>query len=76
MAKGLNFFKYTDICHVLKKIKWDELPVEQKKCVVCGISLTKENIGAFVPGSVRATCNNFACVMGVLLKEKKELLIA
>jgi hypothetical protein len=72
--KGLLFFKYTDIDIILKKLKWDEKPIEEKKCIVCGTPVTKENIGAFVPGSYKPVCNKFSCLMAILLKERKEML--
>ena len=72
--RGLTFFKYTDIAPALRKLEWEKLPIEKKRCIVCGIMLTKENIGAFVPGSVRATCNHFGCIMAALIREKKPIL--
>jgi hypothetical protein len=74
MEKGLTFFKHTDLDFALKKLKWNEIPFEKRKCIVCKISLTKENIGAFVPSSTNAVCRDFTCIMAALLKEKKSML--
>lgn len=72
--KGLIFFKYTDLDPALRKLGWEKLSIEEKKCIVCGITLTKENIGAFVPSSTKATCNHFGCIMAALIREKKPIL--
>jgi hypothetical protein len=74
MERGLKFLKRVDLDCALEKMKWTELPPEDRRCVVCKSPLTPENIGALLPGSTKAVCNDFICVMVALLKEKKELL--
>lgn len=76
--RGLVFIKHTDLNYALNKLGWKadnsggiyKEPASQAKCQVCGEPLAMDNIGAFTPEG--AVCNDFACVMGVLLKEKKE----
>jgi len=68
--KGLTFFKYTDLDLILSKLKLDRIPPEKRKCVVCKVPLTKDNIGALISDSA-AVCKDFACIMAVLLKEKR-----
>lgn len=78
MPKGINFIKWTDLDSALKKLgfvvgrskiiyKRDNTRV---KCGVCGKVLTRGDIGALTPEG--AVCKNFACVMGVMLREKME----
>jgi len=75
MEKGLQFFKYTDLDYILKKYHWYDLPADCRKCIVCKKKLTKENFGGLIPGSVNGVCNDFSCIMAILLKEKKEILV-
>ncbi len=73
MEKGLQFFKYTDIDYILKKYHWYDLPADRQKCIVCKKRVAKENLGGLLPGG-NGVCNDFSCVMSVLLKEKKQML--
>jgi len=73
--KGLEFFKFSDREIIFKKYHLNDLPEEERRCIVCGEILTKDNLGGLLPGSVRGVCNKFSCIMAVLLKEKKEMVI-
>lgn len=63
--KGLEFFKFSDREIIFKKY----LSEDKRKCIVCGETLTKDNLGGLLPDS--AVCNKFSCIMAVLLKERK-----
>jgi len=73
--EGLVFFDMSHMNLVLKKIGWDEKTLREKKCIVCGCQLTKNNIGALTRESpIQGVCRKFSCVMSVLLAHKKESL--
>jgi len=75
--KGLIFFDYDDIELILRKLGWDENRLNKERCIVCGCKLTKENVGAFTRHSpVKGVCRKFECLVSVLLREKKEVLLA
>ena len=38
---------------------------EEAKCYVCGRTITKKNLGAVIPGSLRLICDNNECMLMV-----------
>jgi hypothetical protein len=66
----MKFLKYTDIDVIFKKLNWNERPAEERKCVVCNVQVTKENIGAFT-SSYKPVCNKFSCLIATLFKDLK-----
>jgi len=43
------------------------------KCSMCEKTLTKDNIGAFFPGSVEAICDEFSCFVAEMAKVRTKI---
>lgn len=75
----IYFFDESTLSKTLKQLHWkengnklvNEKTQENIKCGICKKNLKKENISAFFPGSVKATCMKEECYLAGLHETKK-----